>query len=142
LENHIGNETIFYTTAAFNLMNFNEFASDRFASLSYRHAFEGFGLNWIPLIKKLKWRAVANANVLWGSVSDKNLMNSSDLDAGWKSDSCFWEVGSGSALCIEVGYGIENIFKFFRVDFFHRITYLDNPGARPFGVKVSAQIIL
>jgi hypothetical protein len=45
LENHIGNETVFYTTVAFNLMNFNEFASDRFASMSYRHSFEGFGLN-------------------------------------------------------------------------------------------------
>ena len=43
---------------------------------------------------------------------------------------------------IELGYGIENIFKFFRVDFFHRMTYLDMPEARPFVVKVSAQIIL
>lgn len=141
LENHIGNETIFYTTVAFNLMNFNEFASDRFASLSYRHSFEGFGLNWIPLIKKLKWRAVANANVLWGSVSDKNLMNSSDLDEEGNPIPAFGRLDQNLPY-MEVGYGIENIFKFFRVDFFHRITYLDNPGARPFGVKLSAQIIL
>ncbi|MCS4432783.1 DUF5686 and carboxypeptidase-like regulatory domain-containing protein [Aquiflexum gelatinilyticum] len=141
LENHIGNETIFYTTVAFNLMNFNEFASDRFASLSYRHSFEGFGLNWIPLIKKLKWRAVANANVLWGSVSDKNLMNSSDLDADGNPFPAFGRLDQDLPY-IELGYGIENIFKFFRVDFFHRLTYLDNPGANSFGVKVSAQIIL
>jgi hypothetical protein len=141
LENHIGNETIFYTTVAFNLMNFNEFASDRFASMSYRHSFEGFGLNWLPLIKKLKWRAVANANVLWGSVSDKNQMNSSDLDEEGNPIPAFGRLDQNLPY-MEVGYGIENIFKFFRVDFFHRITYLDNPGARPFGVKVSAQIIL
>ncbi|WP_113922171.1 DUF5686 and carboxypeptidase-like regulatory domain-containing protein [Cognataquiflexum aquatile] len=141
LENHIGNETIFYTTVAFNLMNFNEFASDRFASLSYRHSFEGFGLNWIPLIKKLKWRAVANANVLWGSVSDKNLTNSSDLDEEGNPIPAFGRLDQDLPY-IEVGYGIENIFKFFRVDFFHRLTYLDNPGANSFGVKVSAQIIL
>jgi hypothetical protein len=141
LENHIGNETIFYTTVAFNLMNFNEFASDRFASLSYRHAFEGFGLNQIPLIKKLKWRAVANANVLWGSVSDKNLMNSSDLDEAGNPIPAFGRLDQNLPY-VEVGYGIENIFRFFRVDFFHRLTYLDNTGAKPFGVKVSAQIIL
>lgn len=141
LENHIGNETVFYTTVAFNLMNFNEFASDRFASMSYRHSFEGFGLNWLPLIKKLKWRAVANANVLWGSVSDKNQMNSSDLDEEGNPIPAFGRLDQNLPY-MEVGYGIENIFKFFRVDFFHRITYLDNPGARPFGVKVSAQIIL
>ncbi|SMD45015.1 CarboxypepD_reg-like domain-containing protein [Aquiflexum balticum DSM 16537] len=141
LENHIGNETIFYTTVAFNLMNFNEFASDRFASLSYRHSFEGFGLNQIPLIKKLKWRAVANANVLWGSVSDKNLSNSSDLDGSGNPIPAFGRLDASTPY-IELGYGIENIFKFFRVDAFHRITYLDNPGANSFGVKISAQIIL
>ncbi|MFC3414533.1 hypothetical protein [Algoriphagus hitonicola] len=43
---------------------------------------------------------------------------------------------------VELGYGIENIFKFFRVDFIHRMTYLDVPEANPFVVKVSAQIIL
>ncbi|WP_296705423.1 hypothetical protein, partial [Algoriphagus sp.] len=43
---------------------------------------------------------------------------------------------------VELGYGIENIFKFFRVDFFHRMTYLDSPEAKPFAVKISAQIIL
>jgi hypothetical protein len=43
---------------------------------------------------------------------------------------------------VELGYGIENIFRFFRVDFFHRMSYLDSPEARPFLVKVSAQVIL
>ena len=30
----------------------------------------------------------------------------------------------------EVGLGITNIFKFFRVDYFQRLTYLDNTGIR------------
>jgi hypothetical protein len=109
--------------------------------MSYRHSFEGFGLNWLPLIKKLKWRAVANANILWGSVSDKNQMNSSDLDEEGNPIPAFGRLDQDMPY-MEVGYGIENIFKFFRVDFFHRLTYLDNPGANSFGVKVSAQIIL
>jgi len=75
LKNHLGNETLFYTTAAFNTMNFNEFASDQFISLRYRHFFEGFLLNRIPLMRRLKWRAVANANFLMGSVSDQNINN-------------------------------------------------------------------
>jgi len=45
-------------------------------------------------------------------------------------------------LSCELDSWIENIFKFFRLDFFHRMTYLDAPEARPFVVKVSAQIIL
>ena len=41
---------------------------------------------------------------------------------------------------IETGYGIENIFRFVRVDFIHRLTYLDDshPNAKPFGVKFNA----
>jgi hypothetical protein len=43
---------------------------------------------------------------------------------------------------IELGYGVENIFKFLRVDFVHRVSYLDNPGARKFGVLFTAQVQL
>jgi hypothetical protein len=141
LENHLGNETLFYTTAAFNTMNFNEFASDRFVSLRYRQSFEGFLFNSIPVVKKLKWRMVGNANVLMGSVSDQNILNipvttpdGSVLDSFGRLDP--------KVPYVELGYGIENIFRFFRVDFFHRMTYLDRPEARPFHVKVSAQVIL
>lgn len=80
LENHLGNETFFYTTAAFNTMNFNEFASDQYFSIRYRHFFEGFLLNKVPLIRKLKWRAVANANMLFGSVSDANKSHAPGTD--------------------------------------------------------------
>ena len=40
---------------------------------------------------------------------------------------------------VEVGYGVENIFRFLRVDFVHRLTYLDNPNVRNFGVLFTAQ---
>jgi hypothetical protein len=50
---------------------------------------------------------------------------------------------------VEVGYGVENIFKFIRVDFIHRLTYRnasstspDEPAPRNFGIKVGAQFRL
>ena len=141
LKNHLGNETLFYTTAAFNTMNFNEFASDQYVSLRYRHSFEGFLLNRIPLMKKLKWRAVANGNLLFGSVRNENVLNVPSLDPAGNPLESFGRLDPTKPY-LELGYGIENIFKFFRVDFFHRMTYLDAPEARPFVVKVSSQIIL
>ena len=141
MKNHLGNETFFYTTAAFNTMNFTEFSSDQFISLRYRQSFEGFLLNSIPLIKRLKWRFVGNANVLWGSVQDYNIENAPTVDPEGNPLKAFGRLRSDVPF-VELGYGVENIFKFFRVDFFHRMTYLDNPGAKPFNVKVSAQIIL
>ena len=141
LKNHLGNETFFYTTAAFNTMNFNEFASDKFISLRYRQSFEGFLLNSIPLIKKLKWRMVGNANVLMGSVRDENIQNVPSFDPFGNPLTSFGRLDPTKPY-LELGYGVENIFRFFRVDFFHRMSYLDSPEAKPFHVKVSAQIIL
>ena len=141
LENHLGNETLFYTSAAFNTMNFNEFASDRFVSLRYRQSFEGFLFNSIPLIKKLKWRMVGNANVLMGSVRNENILNLPSMDPNGFPLRSFGRLDP-QVPYVELGYGIENIFRFFRVDFFHRMTYLDSPQARPFQIKVSAQVIL
>lgn len=141
LENHLGNETFFYTTAAFNTMNFNEFASDRFVSLRYRQSFEGFLFNSIPLIKKLKWRMVGNANVLMGSVQDQNILNLPTVDPMGTPLRSFGRLDP-QVPYVELGYGIENIFRFFRVDFFHRMTYLDSPQAKPFQIKVSVQVIL
>lgn len=141
LKNHLGNETFFYTTAAFNTMNFNEFASDQFISLRYRQSFEGFLLNSLPLINKLKWRMVGSANVLMGSVRDENVANVPVFDPLGVPLRSFGRLDPSKPY-VELGYGIENIFKFFRVDFFHRMTYMDQPEAKPFHVKVSAQIIL
>ncbi|MFN5332654.1 MAG: carboxypeptidase-like regulatory domain-containing protein, partial [Bacteroidota bacterium] len=141
LKNHLGNETLFYTTAAFNTMNFNEFASDQFISLRYRQSFEGFLFNSLPGIKKLNWRLVGNANVLMGSVRSENLANLPSVSPEGVPLTTFGRLNP-SIPYVELGYGIENIFRFFRVDFFHRMTYLNLPEARPFHVKVSAQIIL
>lgn len=135
LEVHIGNRSPFYSTAAYNLMNYFEFVSDQFVSLNYRHYFEGLFFNRIPLIKKLKWRFLVSANVLYGYLDQKNIdlipytMRMSNHSINKFEDLPY----------VEVGYGIENIFKIFRVDFFHRLTYNNHPNVRNFGVKFSAQ---
>ncbi|MCG8385792.1 MAG: DUF5686 and carboxypeptidase regulatory-like domain-containing protein [Cytophagales bacterium] len=140
LKAHIGNESAFYTSAAFNLMNFSEFASDSYVMLRYNHFFQGFLLNRIPLMKKLKWRLLATANVLYGELSQEN----QDLIPEVSSDGNPVEpIGAlGSEPYLEVGYGIENILKVIRLDFIHRLNYLDRPNVDRFGVKVSFQFIL
>lgn len=140
LYTHIGNETIFYTTAAFSLMNYFEFVSDEYVSLRYQHNFEGFILNRIPLIRKLKWRLVGNANLIWGKISEENRnLIPAEYPEGFVLDT-FKSLEDKPY--IELGYGIENIFKVARIDFFHRLSYLDSPSARSFGIKISFQLIL
>ena len=142
LSPHIGNQTPFYTTVTYNLMDFGEFVSDRYASLNYQHHFEGLLLNRIPLLRKLKWRLVGTANVLYGGMSEMNrrLVVTAPDDLGEEYVPGYLKRGLPY---VELGYGVENIFKFLRIDFVHRVSYLkDYPDARGFGVFFSGQFSL
>lgn len=137
---HIGNQSPFYTVAAFNLMNYFEFISDSYVSLKYRHYFEGLFFNRVPLIKKLKWRFITTGGLVYGQISKKNLAMMPATDQFGNNTRIFSSLTDKPYA--EVGYGIENIFKFLRIDAFHRLTYRDRPNIKTFGVKVSFQFIL
>ena len=140
---HLGNQTPLYSSVTYNLMNYGEFVSDHYAAIQYRQYFEGLILNRVPLIKRLNWRLLATANVIQGGMRQANrdliateYQGQPTLNAG------FFKSGKPY---VEVGYGVENIFKFLRVDFVHRITYLNNqtiPKPRPFGILFTAQFQL
>jgi len=139
---HLGNQTPFFAHVTYNLMDYGEFVSDRFASLHYSHHFEGFLLNRIPLMRKLKWRLVGTSNIILGGMSS---MNKALIAERPDDDGLTVGFLSRGVPYIELGYGVENIFKFFRVDFIHRVSYLDktkNPDVRKFGVLFSFQFNL
>ncbi|NOT73343.1 MAG: carboxypeptidase-like regulatory domain-containing protein [Cyclobacteriaceae bacterium] len=137
---HLGNQTPVYAAVTYNLMNYGEFISDHYASIQYRQYFEGFFFNHIPLMNKLKWRLLGTANVIVGGMRDSNrrLIASTTRD-GQSTLMAGYFTGEPYT---ELGYGIENIFKFLRIDFIHRLSYLDNPGARNFGIFFTAQFQL
>jgi hypothetical protein len=129
---HPGNETYVYDWSSFNMMNYYEFASDQYAQATLIHHFDGFFLNHIPLMRKLKWREIASFKWLVGSVSEQNrreLLFPSNL----------YTLNRGPYM--EFGVGLENIFKFFRVDCFWRLTYLDHPNVAPVGLRISLQVL-
>jgi len=138
---HLGNQSPFYSAVTYNLMDFGEFVSDHYASIQYRQYFEGFILNRIPLMKKLKWRLLATGNVIVGGMRQSNQDLISQLTPNGEttlSTGFFKE----RKPYVELGYGVENIFKIFRVDFVHRVSYLDKPDVRKFGVLFTAQLQL
>lgn len=131
-----GNESFFSNGQTYNLMSFFEFATDQYIAADYEHQFNGLIMNRVPLMKQLKWRSFVNAKAVYGTMSNANrrLM---PLDDETYTNPSFFTNGKPY---VEMGYGIENIFRFVRVDFIHRLTYLDenHPDARPFGVKLNA----
>ena len=137
---HLGNQSVVYSSVTYNLMNFGEFVSDHYVSLQYRQYLEGFLLNRVPLLQKLKWRLLATGNVVLGGMRESNRqLISPTSPEGEETLTAGYFTGKPYA---EVGYGVENIFRFLRVDFVHRLTYLDNPDVRKFGILFTAQLQL
>ena len=137
---HEGNETYAFDPYAFNMMNYYEFASDQYASLFVEHHFNGLILNKIPLFRKLKWRTVVSGKGLIGKLSDKNNGSLANTEAYMKFPQGLSDV---SEPYFEASVGIENIFKFIRIDAMWRLTHLDdNPyqDFEDFGIRAMLQI--
>jgi len=135
------NQTYAYDLYSYNLMNFLEFVGDHYESINIDQHFQGFFFNKIPLFNKLKWREVASFKGIWGGVTDENnpYLHSNLYQYPLYPDGRPITYALGSTPYIEASVGIENIFKFVRVDFVRRFTYLDNPEVAKYGIRVLVQ---
>lgn len=134
LESHPGNEAYFYNPESYNLMNSFEFVSDIWVGVRAVQHFDGFFLNRIPLIRKLKWREVAFFRGVWGSLSQEN-QEANALNHQDNGGPYYGSFNRGPYM--EVGAGIENIFKVIRVDALWRLSYFDNQDAQKFSVRAT-----
>ena len=131
------NQTYAYDLYSYNLMNFLEFVSDHYASLNIDQHFNGFFFNKIPLFKKLKWREVASLKVIYGGVRSENdpSLHPSLYQFPVTASGQPITYALGTAPYTEGSVGIENIFKFVRVDLVRRFNYLDHPEVSKWGIR-------
>ncbi|MFK7981333.1 MAG: DUF5686 family protein [Saprospiraceae bacterium] len=144
------NQSYLYQIRSFNMMNFLEFASDEYVKINFRHYFNGFFFNRIPLFKKLKLREVMTLKMIYGGLSDSNDPNKNPgliqftNQVGENGEPILDENGNllketftlNDKPYIEGSVGILNIFKVLRVDAVKRFTYLDKPNVpNMFGIK-------
>ncbi|OJW82687.1 MAG: hypothetical protein BGO69_06865 [Bacteroidetes bacterium 46-16] len=135
LEVHPGNEYYYYNPYAFEMMNRYEFISDQYAGIMLDHSIGGGIFNYIPGVKRLKLRQFWTAKGIIGSLSDEN--KALNLNKGFP----FRTLGGEPYL--ELGTGIENILRIFRVDFVWRVTPKPQPGenqASYFGIFGSMKV--
>ena len=116
-------------------MNALEFINDEYVSWDITYFMNGALLNRIPLIKKLQWREVFSFRGLYGHLTDKNnpLLSTTDKEGLYAFPAGSYTMDKTPYM--EVGVGIENIFKFLRLDYVWRLTYKDHPGIQTRGLR-------
>ncbi len=130
LENHRGNESYGYSRYKFNMLDNLTLASDQYVSLMTEWHLNGMIFNRLPLIRKANFREVLSAKVLYGKLSSNHnniLMLPESL-------------GSIDEPYVELGAGIENIFKLFRVEAVWRVQPVEMVNALDFGVRIGMNI--
>jgi hypothetical protein len=139
---HRANQTYAYQMESYNLMNFMEFVSDKYASFNIYHNFGGIMFNRVPLLKKLKWREVFTFKALWGGLDAQNMPTVDNnllrfpLDANGQKLTYTLE----KEPYMEASVGISNIFRFIRVDYVRRLNYLNHPGVTDWGIRTRVKV--
>jgi hypothetical protein len=136
LDIHHANQSYALQLDSYNLMNFFEFVSDHYASVHVDQHFNGFIFNKLPLVQKLKLREVISFKSLWGGIRPENNPANDASSVQFQSRN-----GAASTFALnngpymEASAGVENIFKFLRLDVIRRLSYLDHPDAPKWGVR-------
>lgn len=122
LKIHEGNATYALHRHVFACMDYYEFASDTWATIFWEHNFKGFFLGKVPLLRRLQLREIAILRAAYGTVRDEN--NGILGDKGFGSEMLFPAgMKKLDTPYVEMGVGISNILRLFRVDFVWRMTH-------------------
>lgn len=113
LDIHPGNEIYYYNKYAFNMMNRFEFIGDRYTGFNVEHNFGNGIFRLTNITRKLKFRQFWSAKGIWSTLSDANKQLNFVPDAPFRA--------LDRKLYLELGTGVDNILRVFRVDFVWRV---------------------
>jgi len=113
---HRANQTYAYQLRSYNLMNFLEFVSDHSVSTNIQYYMNGFVLNKIPLVKKLKLREVFSLKAIYGGLRRENDPKYTDNVFQFQENEDHEKItyGFGNKPYVEASFGLTNIFKILR----------------------------
>jgi len=130
-----GNQTLFSIYNTFSQLDFYEFVSDTYASFHFQHNFGGRIFSRIPFLRKLNLREIISFRTVYGDISQENIeLSRPAFEVLTDRPLTSANLAPSEELYWEWSVGVGNIFRVFRIDFNFRGNYLDNPGARDFGV--------
>jgi hypothetical protein len=127
-----GNETQGLFSYDFNMLNYMEYVHDKYLHAYLEYHLNGFVFNRLPLLKRIGLREVLSAKGMIGSLSDKNQQVVEFPSSITKMSNPY----------IELGAGVENIFRLFRVEAVWRVNNKSVLGAPTFGLRAKFEIKL
>jgi hypothetical protein len=127
-----GNETFGYYSYDFNMLNFMEYIHDKYLHTYLEYHLNGFIFNRLPLLKRIGLREVFSAKTMIGSLSDKH-QQIVEFPVN---------ITKMSNPYVELGAGVENIFRLFRVEAVWRVSPKSVQGAPSFGLRAKFEIKL
>ncbi len=123
-----GNEIYYYNRYAYSLINKYEYIHDKYAGVNVEHNFGPGMFRFIPLTRKWKFRQFWTAKFLWGTLSEENKSLNFVPEAPFKT--------LDEKMYMEIGTGVDNIFKVLRFDFVWKVlpTPLPSRASERWGV--------
>ncbi len=125
-----GSETGGYSTFQFNMMNYMEYAADKYVNLHTELMFNGLLMNQIPLIKNLNLREMCSFNLAYGGLNEAH-----KLQFDYPT-----YMNPMNKPYMEVGVGFTNILGIFTLQSVWRLTDLNYMGldgrkVAPWGIR-------
>ena len=120
-----GSETGGYSTYQYNMMNYREYAADRYFNLHTELTLNGLIMNQIPLIKQLNLREIVSGHFAFGRLSDSHK----------KIVDFPTDMYPMNKPYVELGVGLTNILHLFTLQSVWRLTDLQHSHAIPWGLR-------
>ncbi len=127
-----GNETYGYYTYDFNMINYLEFIHDEYIHSYLEYHLNGFFMNRLPLFRRLGLREVVSAKAMYGTLSDSQKKGIDLPEGALTAENGY----------LEVGVGLENVLRFFRIEGVWRVQPVSKIGAPSFGLRAKFEIKL
>lgn len=123
---------------AFSLLDPVEFVSNQSLTWDIAYYLNGLILNRIPVIRKLQLREFVTFKGVWGKLSDRSNPNVGNPEGLFVFPSTTYEFERKPYM--EIGVGIDNVLKLFRLSYIWRLTYKEHSGVPPHGFRFALHL--
>jgi hypothetical protein len=119
-----GSETPLFKRYHYNLMNYMEFAYDKYIAMQHEWVLNGIIFNQIPGVRRLNLRELVTFKCLYGGLNSKH---AEQIDFPLN-------MGELKVPYMEAGVGFTNIFRIFSLQSVWRLSDINKPGVRSWGI--------